>query len=130
MTGRTARVLPLLGALACALPLESGAPEAPAPATLRVEVNGGLAVQAPGAVEPAVPVEIILDATLSMETPVSAGVSRIAAARQLERKENLDLIRSQAEKLLGRPTRIKIENGANTAPATGKPKPESARTGT
>jgi hypothetical protein len=47
-----------------------------------------------------------------------------AAARQLERKENLDLIRKQAEQLLGRPASVKIETA--TAPAPGGDLPKSA----
>jgi DNA polymerase-3 subunit gamma/tau len=50
-----------------------------------------------------------------------------AAARQLDRKENLGLIRLQAEKLLGRPAKIRVENGTASAPLAGGPELESGR---
>jgi DNA polymerase-3 subunit gamma/tau len=46
-----------------------------------------------------------------------------AAARQIERGENLELIEEHAEKILGRRTRVRVTNGAAAEPAVEKPKP-------
>jgi DNA polymerase-3 subunit gamma/tau len=57
-----------------------------------------------------------------------AFASGAAASRQFERQENLELIQSQAEKILGQPARVRVESAkAPPAPPMDTPKPQSGR---
>jgi hypothetical protein len=81
MRSRRACWIALAFALGCALPRVPGLPSAP-PATLAVEFTQGFA-QAPEPPAAAGPerVEILLDATSSMQTPTAAGPERLVAAK-------------------------------------------------
>jgi len=45
----------------------------------------------------------------------------VVTARQLDKKDNLELIRSQAEKVLGRPAKMKVEHGQAKAESAPRP---------
>lgn len=83
---RGALAAPILAAaLGCALPdaLRPAPPPPPEPASLRVELGGGLPTVPLGTPPEEIPVEIVLDGSTSMTARLAGAATRYDAARQL-----------------------------------------------